>query len=253
MVAVAIAVVVVVVMVVGCSVLAARRTAGAGAKGTAAAAADPAAAGGVLPCLVARRSVFPRSYVDRAVSSATMQQLLDAAMWAPFHGSRPPWHFVVLGKSAMVEMQQLTLDFYDHNWQRLGWSNGKRGTEAEYQAWRAETEDEITGRWGPVSYMVGIVMRRQAGSKRLPEWEEAAATACAVQNMHIQASASPGVACYWSSWHDAVRDSREMHAFLGMDAADRCMGFFIVAACNPELKDSRTRTAETSLSVDWRG
>ena len=50
-------------------------------------------------------------------------------MWAPFHGSRPPWRFVVMGKAAMEKMQQLTLEFYDRNWQTTGWANGKRGTE----------------------------------------------------------------------------------------------------------------------------
>ena len=173
-------------------------------------------------------------------------------MWAPYHGSVPPWRFVVLGRRAMVDMQRMTLDFYDQHWAETGWANGKRGTKAEYLKWRAMTEGEIDGRWGQVSYMVAIVMRRQAGSKRLPEWEELCATACAVQNMHLQASAHAGLACYWSSWHDAARDSDMMRGFLGMGGDDRCLGFFIVAACEPRLKDSRSRSAETHLSVEWR-
>jgi nitroreductase len=207
---------------------------------------------GVLPAILGRRSVFPRSYVDREVTRAEVELLLEAAMWAPFHGSRPPWRFVVMGKAAMEKMQQLTLEFYDRNWQTTGWANGKRGTEEEYRKWRAMTEEEITGRWGPVSFMIAIAMRRQAGSKRIPEWEEAAATACAVQNMHIQAGASPGLACYWSSWHDAFRDSAEMKSFLGMEDEDRCLGLFIVAACDPALKDSRRRAPEAHNSVEWR-
>ena len=39
-------------------------------------------------------------------------------------------------------------------------------------------------------YMVAIVMQRQAGSKRIPEWEEAAATACAV-SAHPSSIISP--------------------------------------------------------------
>ena len=100
--------------------------------------------------------------------------------------------------------------------------------------------------------MVAIVMRRQAGSKRMPEWEEAAATACAVQNMQLQASAHAGVACYWSSWHDAARDSEAMRRYLKMGEDDRCLGFLIIAACDPQLKDSRVRRRETHLSVEWR-
>ena len=60
-------------------------------------------------------------------------------MWAPFHGSVPPWRFVVLGRRAMVEMQKMTLEYYDANWREVGWANGKRGTSnldaAEYTKW----------------------------------------------------------------------------------------------------------------------
>merc|ERR1712217_556603 len=102
------------------------------------------------------------------------------------------------------------------------------------------TEAEISGRWGPVSYMIAIVMQRQASpKKRMPEWEEAAATACAVQNMYIQATAFSGLACYWSSWHDAARDSSDMKDFLSMAEEDKCLGIFIVAACRQNLPDRR--------------
>ncbi len=226
------------------------QSASAGDDGPESPTAPPDAA--LLPCVRSRRSVFPRSYVDRAVERATVDRLLEAAMWAPYHGSRPPWRFVVLGRASMVEMQRMTLEYYDEHWRAVGWANGVRGTEAEYLKWRAMTEGEIDGRWGPVSFMIAIVMRRQAGSKRMPEWEEIAATACAVQNMHVQASASPGLACYWSSWHDAARDSDAMRAFLGMGAEDRCLGFFIVASCDPQLKDSRVRQPDSHLAVEWR-
>jgi len=152
----------------------------------------------------------------------------------------------------MVEMQKMTLAYYDANWQEVGWAGGKRGSESQYYEWRQQTEEEITGRWGRVSFMIAIVMLRQAGSTRIPEWEEMAATACAVQNMHIQASAFPGLACYWSSWHSAARDSTKMAEFLGMESEDKCLGFFIVAACNPDLKDSRTRQLESHMHVEWR-
>ncbi len=39
--------------------------------------------------------------------------------------------------------------------------------------------------------------------------------------MHLQATAEAGLACYWSSWHAAARDSREMKGFLGMGQDDR--------------------------------
>lgn len=206
----------------------------------------------LLECIRKRRSVFPRSYVPGSVPPATVHRLLEAAMWAPFHGSVPPWHYVVLGRDGMVRMQQMTLAYYDKHWREVGWANGKHGSEAEFLKWRRMTEEEIDGRWGPVSYMLAICMRRQAGSKRMAEWEEAAATACSVQNMHLQASAYAGLACYWSSWHDAARDSAEMREFLKIGEEDRCFGFFIVASCKQNLKDNRRRRPDTHLSVEWR-
>eukprot|EP00928_Gymnodinium_smaydae_P091036 TRINITY_DN74730_c0_g1_i1.p1 TRINITY_DN74730_c0_g1~~TRINITY_DN74730_c0_g1_i1.p1 ORF type:complete len:251 (+),score=31.97 TRINITY_DN74730_c0_g1_i1:84-836(+) len=206
----------------------------------------------ILPCIRARRSVFPRDYIDEKIDASIVRCLLEAAMWAPHHGPLPPWRFVVLGGEAMVTMQKLTLAFYDQNWQRTGWGSGERGSEAQYQKWRAMTEEEISGRWGPVSYMIAIIMRRQAHpEKLLPEWEEAAATACAVQNMYIQASAFPGLACYWSSWHDAARDSLEMQEFLGMQMEDKCLGFFMVAACRDDLRDRRQRRL-ADMAIEWR-
>ena len=148
----------------------------------------------VLASIRNRRSIFPKSYIKHEIPPTVVESMLHAASWAPFHGSLPPWRFVVLGKKAMVEMQQLSLDFYDKHWEETGWANGVHGSSEEYLKWRQMTDEEITGRWEPCSYMIAIVMQRQAGSKRMPEWEEAAATACAAQNMLIQASSFPGVA-----------------------------------------------------------
>eukprot|EP01046_Picozoa_sp_COSAG06_P076178 COSAG06_NODE_24184_length_670_cov_0.982487_1_plen_180_part_01 len=107
----------------------------------------------VLPCLRARRSVFPRDFAPdgSSVGRDVVQSLLAAAAWAPFHGPVPPWRFVVLGHHAMREMQRLTLAFYDRSWQATGWACGTRGSSEQYQRWRAMTEEEIEGRWGGCS------------------------------------------------------------------------------------------------------
>ena len=212
----------------------------------------------VLPCIRQRCSRFPRTYLSNPppLDDAIIQSLLDAALWGPFHGKcfagcQHPAKFVVLGKSSMVEMQRMTLLYYDKNWKTVGWGSGHHGSEEEYQAWRQVTQDEITGRWGPCSHMIAIVMRRQTGPKRLPEWEEAAAVAAATQNMHIQSTKFPQLACYWSSWHEAARDSDEMKEFLHMEPEDKCLGFFIVAQVKGHIQDRRVRN-RSLMAVEWR-
>ena len=214
----------------------------------------------VLPNIRDRRSIFPRSYLKDPppLDNAIVESLMDAAMWGPFHGKNyagqsHPARFVVLGKKAMVEMQELTLEYYDKNWREVGWASGTKGTEEEYNKWREMTHGEITGRWGPCSHMIAIVMRRQAGPKRLPEWEEMAAVGAAVQNMHVQSTKFEQLACYWSSWHSAFRDSTEMKDYLGMEAEDRCMGIFVVAQKDLKRcgKDRRKRD-RSIMQVEWR-
>jgi nitroreductase len=207
----------------------------------------------VISCIRDRRSIFPNGFKKNPppLNKDVIQSLLNAALYGPFHGkcyaeNQHPAKFVVLGKKSMVEMQNLTLEYYDKYWEDH-WSSID-----EYQKFRACTHAEITGRWGPVNYMIGIVMRRQAGTKRFPVWEEAAAVACAVQNMHIQSTKFKHLACYWSSWHAGARDSGMMKAFLDMEEEDVCMGFFIVAqAKNPQFRPRRERNSSL-MKVEWR-
>ena len=221
----------------------------------------------VLPCLRNRRSIFPKSYLKdppTPVDDTIIQSLLDAALWGPFHGRiyagcEHPARFVILGKTAMVDMQNMTLEYYDQHWKEVGWGDGgnanNTGRKEDYEAWRKMTQEEITGRWAPCSHMIAIVMRRQSGpNKRFPEWEEMAATAAAVQNMHVQSTKFPQLACYWSSWHEAVRDSEDMKKFLNMGSEDKCMGIFMVAQRDPRrvsTKDRRKRD-RSIMQVEWR-
>ena len=57
-----------------------------------------------LSCL-AERSGISWKYLHRSV----VEQLLDAANWAPTHGKTEPWKFVVLGRDKQEEMCDLTL------------------------------------------------------------------------------------------------------------------------------------------------
>lgn len=95
-------------------------------------------------------------------------------------------------------------------------------------------------------------MKRQAkADKLLPEWEEVAAVACAVQNMHLMATAL-GVACYWSSWHGVARDSPQMQKFLGLDdVRDRCLGFLVLGQTDKDMSCFRCKKGPIQHKVHW--
>lgn len=86
-----------------------------------------------------------------------------------------------------------------------------------------------------VAYLVAIGMKRlpaDPDKKPMPEWEEMAAVCCAVQNMHLMATAL-GVAAYWSS--GGPLDDPAVLAHLGLNAAagDKCLGLFHVGLAPP--------------------
>jgi nitroreductase len=67
-------------------------------------------------------------------------------------------------------------------------------------------------------------MKRHA-DKNLPEMEEIAAVACAVQNMYLTAAAY-GIGCYWTTGGVTFNESAK--SFFGLEAADKLLGFFYV-------------------------
>ncbi|HQZ26555.1 MAG TPA: nitroreductase family protein [Verrucomicrobiales bacterium] len=71
--------------------------------------------------------------------------------------------------------------------------------------------------------VIAVAMKRQEIEK-IPEIEEIEAVACAVQNMHLTASAL-GMAAFWST--PPIIYSDEMRQWLGLgDVRDKCLGFF---------------------------
>jgi hypothetical protein len=101
-----------------------------------------------------------------------------------------------------------------------------------------------------VQCYIAICLKRH---EEVPEWEEIAAVACAVQNMALVGS-SMGVHGYWSSWQPAARDAAEMHELLQIDASkgDRCLGVFVVGQGQQErLQGYRPRRQDLGDKVLW--
>ena len=91
--------------------------------------------------------------------------------------------------------------------------------------------------------VIAICMQRDP-AESLPEWEEIAATAMAVQNLWLTATAY-GLGGYWSSPGLIAH----LGPFLNLQAGERCLGLFYLAHHRaPELP--RTRE-EMAAKVEW--
>jgi nitroreductase len=164
-----------------------------------------------------RRSVFPDQYNDKSISKETLEQLLEAANWAPTHKKTQPWRFKVLhNEESREKLGQFLKDTY-------------LNTSAKPQQF---TANKMYNNPVKSAAVIAICMQREP-EESLPEWEEVAAVAMAVQNMWLLC-AELGIGAYWSS----PGLISQMHNFFEMQPGERCLGFFYMGYYNETPPDS---------------
>ena len=152
-----------------------------------------------------RRSMGLSRLSDRPVPRELIEQMLEAANWAPSHGDTQPWRFTVFMGEGRAQLADL--------FEKAGREDGAREA-AEKRAFAA-----------PVWISIGMApARRDDGSLVMSLDEELMAVACAVQNLHLMAQ-SLGLAGMWHSKGPSV--DLAVAAALELQAPDRLLGFFM--------------------------
>lgn len=175
-----------------------------------------------------RRSIFPASFLDKEISKATIQSILESANFAPTHKLTQPWRFVVITGDAKIRLGLTLANLY------------KEGTLPDQ--FLQKKFDSFTDKIAKASCIIAINI--QFHPDKLPAWEEIAATACAVQNMALTAQ-SLNVGTYWSS----PTLIEKLDSFLGLSENEKCYGLFYMGYHNEGFKAAnRTPIAE---KVKW--
>ncbi|SHG69994.1 nitroreductase family protein [Flagellimonas flava] len=174
-----------------------------------------------------RRSVFPAQYNNKPISKETIEKLLEAANWAPNHKKTEPWRFKVVMGDKRGELGQFLAKKYQE-------------IDAKPKQVKIKKLQENPVRSGAV---IAICMQRDP-EESLPEWEELAATAMAVQNMWLSCT-ELGIGCYWSS----PGLIKYMHEFLDLNEGEKCLGFFYMGHYDGELPTAERRPMEEK--VQW--
>jgi len=156
-----------------------------------------------------RRTIKPKEMSEKPVETEHLAAILENANWAPTHGMTQPWRFFVFAD----EGRQRLADYLQSLYKELT-------PEDQFQ----DAKFEKLGTQPLLApFVIGIGMSRQ-DIEKIPEIEEIEAVACAVQNMHLTASAL-GMAAFWSS--PPICYSDQMRNWLGLpDERDKCLGFF---------------------------
>lgn len=170
---------------------------------------SPAADVSHLQRAVRERRSFKLKDLDPSdIAPELIDQMLEAANWAPSHGKTEPWRFVVFrGDSRRAIGEALGEAYRDVN---QGDAFSPEGCEATInKVWLA-----------PVWIALGV----EPDPKR-PEWEELIAFGCAVHNAQLMASAL-GLGSKWTSGATAVHP--KVAAAVGFGPDTRLKGFLYV-------------------------
>lgn len=172
-----------------------------------------------------RRSIFPETYIDKPIDKEIIAQILENANWAPNHKNTAPWRFKVFQGPALQSLSDYLGEWYRQH------TAPEQYSEKKYEkTWKNPLRSGC---------VIAICMQREP-AESLPEWEEIAAVACAVENMWLSCTAYD-IGCYWSS----PRSILEADEFLQLGAGERCLGLFYMGYHQmPEVPGRRSPIAE---------
>lgn len=178
-----------------------------------------------------RRSIFPHAYTDEKIPTTLLEELLENANHAPTHRLTEPWRFKVIAGEKLGALGDLLAMLYKEKVSEEKFSDMKYKKTAQKPR--------------QCSHVIAICMERDA-EERIPEWEEIAATAMAVQNIWLSASAY-GIGAYWSS--PSTIKSLACQTFLNLGERQRCLGFLFMGYHQmPEQEAKRTAIQE---KTEW--
>jgi nitroreductase len=178
-----------------------------------------------------RRSTFPDQLeAGRPVDDAIIREILTNATWAPNHGKEEPWHFTVFAGEGLKKLAEFQSELY----KELSGPNFKEGTYKKLQTNPLKA-----------SHVIALGMKRSA-NPNIPELEDIAAIACAVQNMYLSVTAY-GLGGYWTT--GGISFKPEAKSFFGLGESDRLLGFFYIG--HVAVPSTSARRASVDEKTTW--
>jgi len=169
-------------------------------------------------------------YNYEPLSKEEIMKVLDVSIWAPTHKKTEPWKFIVFRDNGLQELSEELLRIY------------KNHTPSEKIS--EKKLNKLSSNPQKASAIVAICVKTHPDL--LPEWEEIAATAMAVQNMWLAAT-SLNIASYWSS----PRNIMYLNEFLSLNENEKCIGLFYMAKTDKDQQFPLRERQPISTKMHW--
>ncbi|MFC5409078.1 nitroreductase [Larkinella bovis] len=174
-----------------------------------------------------RRSYFPPEYIDKEIPREVVETIVANANFAPTHRLTQPWRFTIFRGNGLTKLADFLGEQYRQNTPPAMYS------EAKFEVTRTKI----------LRASCVLAINMQLHSDKVPEWEELASVACAVQNMWLTATAL-NVGAYWSTPGnlDALGD------FLNLSPTQKCVGLFYMGYHDDREKPAVRKPIEDKLT-----
>lgn len=186
----------------------------------------------VIQNIKERRTIKPEQCSNEKIPDDDVWTILECANWAPTHGYTEPWRFVVYTDEGKLTINKAHAEMYKNN------VPADKFKQVKYSG--------LIERAKSTSHIIAIINKRGT-NPHIPKIEELQATAMAVQNMQLAASAM-GYAAYIHSGGMTFTD--EMKNYLGFEDEDDVLGFLYLGVPNEEIKPGR-RITPIQDKVKW--
>ena len=167
-----------------------------------------------------RRAIYPAQYNDGNISENDLKEILENANYAPTHRLTQPWFFKIYQNEYRLELANSMANHYNS-------LNPAKNINFK--------EKKIIDKCTRSSCIIAIFMNRDL-SESVPEWEEIASTAMAVQNMWLTCT-EKNIGCYWST----PNYIKNMNEYFNLNDNQKCLGFFFMGSFNHSDKKPSER------------
>jgi nitroreductase len=181
-----------------------------------------------------RRSVFPDQFdPGKKIDDEIIREIITNATWAPNHGQAEPWQFSIFTGEGLKKLATFQSELYKQE-------AGENFKEAKYNKLQQQPLK--------ASHVISIGMKRTT-TKNIPETEDIAAVASAVQNIYLSVTAY-GLGGYWTT--GGVTYIEKAKSFFGLGEQDKLLGFFYIGqVAVPSVGATRSPIEEKVKWIDY--
>ncbi|MFH7018282.1 nitroreductase [Flavobacterium sp. FlaQc-47] len=178
-----------------------------------------------------RRSVYANEFIKKELPEKLLEEILINATWAPNHKMTEPWRFILFRGKYLKEYGEYMAHYYKDFYSELS---------AEAQK---EKLDYLRNYPLNSACMIGVIRIRNT-KINLPEWEEIAAVASAVQNIALTCTANK-MGSYWSTKSVAI----DYVAQFDLAENEKSLGLLYLGYYPKDLKSSKKKRTPLSKKV----